>query len=215
MITLKLDNSNSVDITRIPNDCPYCHKSIDPKITAHNYSTHHLEILYRCTHLDCKRTFIGRYSYNGLNYIFQETNKGDFKPVDFSAIIKEISPNFVSIYNESHFAEQEQLKQICGVGYRKALEFLIKEYLIKQDPAKEDKIKKKFLGNCIKDDVNDLRIKKAAERAVWLGNDETHFTRVWENKNLEDLKKLIQLTLHWIEMEHLTDSFEKEMPKTE
>ena len=32
-------------------------------------------------------------------------------------------------------------------------------------------------------------------------------------KNLTDLKKLIDLTLHWVEMEKLTESFEDEMPE--
>jgi hypothetical protein len=213
MINIRLDSSNSVDLDSIPNNCPYCHRAIDPKIIGHNYSSFHLEIIYKCTSLECRRSFIGRYYHNyGDKYNFYQTNIGDFKPIDFSETINQISGNFVKIYNEAHFAEQNQLNQICGVGYRKALEFLIKDYLINLDPTKEEKIKKKFLGNCIKEDVSDLRIKKAAERAVWLGNDETHYVKVWEDKSLEDLKKLIQLTLHWIEMEHLTDSFEKEMP---
>jgi hypothetical protein len=49
-------------------------------------------------------------------------------------------------------------------------------------------------------------------RAVWIGNDVTHYIRKWEGKNLEDLKKLIELTVHWIEMEALSKSFEDEMP---
>jgi hypothetical protein len=213
MINIRLDSNSSVDVDIIPNDCPYCHRAIDPRIIGHNYSANHLEILYKCTSLNCKRSFIGRYYQNyGDKFNFLETNIGDFKPVDFTETVKKISENFVVIYNESHFAEQNQLKQICGVGYRKALEFLIKDYLINKDPTKEEKVKKKFLGNCIKDDVTDPRIKQAAERAVWLGNDETHYVRVWEDKSLADLKKLIQLTLHWIEMEQLTDSFQKEMP---
>lgn len=51
-----------------------------------------------------------------------------------------------------------------------------------------------------------------AERASWLGNDETHYIRIWEDQSLSDLKKLIELTLHWIEMEELSKSFETKMP---
>lgn len=69
------------------------------------------------------------------------------------------------------------------------------------------------LGNCIKSYVDDSRIKTVAQRAVWLGNDETHYIRKWEGKNLNDLKKLIELTVHWIEMERLTESFKEEMPE--
>src|SRR5690606_5384417 len=127
--------------------------------------------------------------------------------------IEEISPSFVQIYNESYSAEQQGLIEICGVGFRKALEFLIKDYSILNNPSEEDKILKMRLANCIKDYVSDERIKKVAKRAVWLGNDETHYVRKWETKNLQDLKKLIELTVHWIEMEKLTESFETDMPE--
>ena len=46
-----------------------------------------------------------------------------------------------------------------------------------------------------------------------MGNDETHYVRKWEDKDLEDLKKFIQLTEHWIESEHLTREAIAEMPK--
>ena len=93
------------------------------------------------------------------------------------------------------------------------MEFLIKDYAIHNKPTEKEKIEKKLLGPCIADYVDDNRIKTVAKRAVWLGNDETHYVRKWEGKNLEDLKKLIELTVHWIEMEYLTKSFETEMPE--
>ena len=92
------------------------------------------------------------------------------------------------------------------------MEFLIKDYLIKTNPTKEESIKKKFLGKCIQEDVTDTKIKSAAKRAVWLGNDETHYVREWTDETLESLKKLISLTHHWIEMEELTEGFEDKMP---
>ena len=94
------------------------------------------------------------------------------------------------------------------------MEFLIKEYLINQEPGNREVIEKKMLYPCIKDHVSDLRIKTVAERAVWLGNDETHYVRKWEGKNMEDLKRLIDLVVHWIEAEELTKAFELEMPRT-
>jgi hypothetical protein len=95
---------------------------------------------------------------------------------------------------------------------RKALEFLIKDYVIKNHPTKAEEVKKMLLGNCIKDYVSDDRVKQVATRAVWLGNDETHYLRKWKDKDLSDLKNLISLTLHWIEMDELTKEAIKEMP---
>lgn len=98
--------------------------------------------------------------------------------------------------------------QICGTGYRKSLEFLIKDYLISTLPEDQhEAIKNKFLNNCIRDNISNINIKTVASRAVWLGNDETHYTRKWEDKDINDLKSIIELTLHWIESEIRTQNF--------
>ena len=131
----------------------------------------------------------------------------------FDKIIEEVSPSFCEIYNQAYAAEQMDLDQVCGVGYRKALEFLIKDYLISLNPDKEDKIKNKLLGNCIKDDVTDTNIKIVSERAAWLGNDETHYVRKWDGKDVSHLKGLINLCLHWIEAEIKTKKILSEMPE--
>lgn len=62
--------------------------------------------------------------------------------------------------------------------------------------------------------MNDApKVKSCATKAVWLGNDETHYERKWEDRDINDLKILIQLTLHHIESELLTEKFEMEMKK--
>jgi hypothetical protein len=60
--------------------------------------------------------------------------------------------------------------------------------------------------------VGEGRIQATASRATWLGNDETHYVRTWEDKDLSDLKKLIDLTLYWIGAEILTRELEASMP---
>jgi hypothetical protein len=214
-ITLKIGKDSQLTVSEIPNHCPYCHKSINPIKIGDNFTASGtLEIIFRCPSLQCNKSFIGTYYYEYSDfYSFFGCNIGEPQTTKFSEEINTISPNFVKIYNESSFAEQHNLTEICGVGYRKALEFLIKDYLIKNNPMKEENIKKKPLGNCIKDDITDPNVKKVALRAVWLGNDETHYVKLWEEKSLTDLKKLISLTLHWIQSEELTNSFETEMPE--
>jgi hypothetical protein len=132
--------------------------------------------------------------------------------VNFEDSIKGISPTFCEIYEEAHKAEQFGLEQICGVGYRKALEFLIKDYLITNRPADDAAIRKTLLGPCIENYVTDPRVKEIAKRAAWLGNDETHYERRWIDKDLNDLKTMIRLALHWIEAEALTAEALKTMP---
>jgi hypothetical protein len=124
-----------------------------------------------------------------------------------------VSPDFVTIFSEAERAEQTGFKLVCGPGYRKALEFLIKDYVIRSHPDKAEEVKRVLLGKCIADCVTDEKVKQVAARAVWLGNDETHYLRKWEGKDLTDLKALIRLTLHWIEMDELTQEALKEMPE--
>ena len=63
----------------------------------------------------------------------------------------------------------------------------------------------------IKEIIDNPRIKEIARRATWLGNDETHYFRKWDDKDLEDLKKLIQITVHFISMELGADKYIGEM----
>ena len=68
-----------------------------------------------------------------------------------------------------------------------------------------------LLGKCISDFVEDNRIKETAKRAVWLGNDHTHYIKKWEGKDLNDLKLLIKLSVNWIESELMTEQFVSDM----
>jgi len=198
----------------LPDECPFCHKSVTPNVLHGHQHDNMLEVSMFCPHKKCQKSFIGYYRISATIWYFNgSTTTGTLLGKTFSDTIENISKSFTCIFNESYTAEQQGLKEICGVGYRKALEFLIKDFLILNDESEKGKIEKMSLGNCIGTYVEDARIKAVAKRAVWLGNDETHYVRKWNDKDMQDLKKLIELTVHWIEMEKLTESFETEMPE--
>ena len=133
----------------------------------------------------------------------------------FDASIGSTSTMFVRIYNQALSAENAGLDQICGPGYRKALEFLIKDFLksLTTDENRRASIEKTQLAACIANYVDDPKLKTTASRATWLGNDETHYVRKWEDKDLNDLKKLIDLTVHWVSAEILTGELAVSMPE--
>ncbi len=135
-----------------------------------------------------------------------------FKDKIFRSEIVDLSPDFIKIYNQAAAAELGELTEICGAGYRKSLEFLIKDYLIHLEPEKEAEIKSKLLGPCISG-ITDHDIKTCAQRATWLGNDETHYIRKWEDKDLNDLKILIDLTVNWITNKLLMERYVTEMQR--
>jgi len=216
------NTSNSVPIDEYPDECPACHSAIIPNFCYAYYDKKEwirndcLQVIWKCPKLNCQKLFIAYYKCHNSNcggfflqncLVINRTNR------NFSQIIKKISESFCKIYNQSFFAEQNGLLEICGVGYRKSLEFLIKDYLIKLSPEKEEEIKSKFLGNCISEDIKNENIKSVAKRATWLGNDEAHYSRIWEEKELKDLKTLIDLVIHWFEMKKLTDDIIEDMPE--
>jgi hypothetical protein len=225
VITLKADTnegkSEHVEIDKLPDHCPLCHYGIKALFLnlAHLIKgvDGQLELVFRCPREECQSLFITRYRYSifpGADfYAYHGSLPFKHRDVSFSDSVRKISPDFCQIANESQRAEAEGWKLVAGPGYRKALEFLIKDYLCRLHPREEENIKAMQLAPCIAKYVANDRIKATAARAVWLGNDETHYVRKWEDKDLEDLKKLIQLTVHWIEMEELTDGAIKQMPQ--
>ncbi len=131
---------------------------------------------------------------------------------EFAPAVQKTSAEFCATYNEAYRAEANGLTRVCGPGYRKALEFLIKDFLICKCPNHQEKIIKSRLGRCIDEYVDDERIKAAAKRAAWLGNDETHYYRRWSDKDVQDLKKLISMTVNWIDLVILSEEYQKSMP---
>jgi hypothetical protein len=117
----------------------------------------------------------------------------------------------VEIASQVSTAEAFRLDQLVGVGLRKALEFLIKDFAISERPDKAKEIKQAFLGNVIRDHIDDNRVQKMAERAAWLGNDETHYMRKWETRDITDLKMLVTLTVNAIHNTLLAKQYEAEM----
>ena len=188
--------------------CPGCGTRIVPKYLCYdlNYSV----FFCMCPVETCGSFFMRRQYQLGREFIHNYPLKKEV----YSETINNLSPNFVKIYNEAYAAEQMSLLEVCGVGYRKALEFLIKDYATEGKEAVEaEQIRTTLLGKCIETYVPDMNVKNVAKRAVWLGNDETHYTRKWEEKDVQDLKGLIRLTVRWIEQEKETAKLLMDMPE--
>jgi hypothetical protein len=215
-IKVSFFNGGSEDtyVDTYPTLCPWCHHAIGPILKGAFRHGEDAQLVFWCTH--CKRIFIGHYKNEVVNkhwtLVFKKTEAGEPIAKTYSEEIRNLSSKFVEIMTEADRAESYGLNQLIGMGYRKALEYLIKDYLIYRKPDDKDKIISKFLGNCIKDHLDNVNIKDMAERAVWLGNDETHYQRIWDDRDITDLKKLIAITVHWIEYELLTDSYRGKMP---
>lgn len=185
--------------------CPLCHTSFDgTPISAFYLKTHTLYVTHHCHY--CKHAFFSIYSRGSHSEIFflKDSFPKEFKSGTFPKSIVEISPNFINIYNQALQAEINNLFEICGFGYRRALEFLIKDYLIHLIPDQKDKILTIPISTCINNYVDNPKLKAVAERAIWLGNDHSHYISKHTDKDLSDLKTLINVAVYWIAMEYET-----------
>ena len=119
----------------------------------------------------------------------------------FSSSLQNLSPSFIKIYNQAEQAEVSGLNEIAGLGYRKSLEFLVKDYAISIHPDKKTEIEASLLGNCISMYIENEKIKALAKASSWLGNDEAHYTRKHKNYNIDDLKRFINTIIAFIDYE--------------
>lgn len=223
MPNIQIESAN-YPVDCLADKCPYCHHAISPKYIGatisgdqHDRGTF-IDIAFKCTSHKCARLFISVYKRTASqaekmvgNFKFQKSVPLNFQAPEIQQEIKEISPSFEIIFSQSNAAESSNLDEIAGVGYRKSLEFLIKDYCIHKVPAEAEAIKNAFLGVVIEKYVDDANLKACAKRAAWLGNDETHYVRKWEHKDINDLKILIKLTCGWVSNNILTERYMSEM----
>lgn len=196
--------------------CPSCHHALSPQPLTAYYVEHdvlfgkyfYLYLLCFCAR--CRKIFLCEYKgdYDELpssqfDLIFHHLISATpmtHPPIKFSDDINNLSPGFVETYTQANTAETEQLLQICGSGYRKALEFLVKDYLCHKFPEDAEKIRDELLSHSISR-IDDSRIKVLAERSTWIGNDETHYVKKREELGLDDMKRFIKAMLNYIESE--------------
>lgn len=198
-----------------PEYCPHCGKSISPeKIhvsdSEDSYSSGDARfvVTFRCSRSACKKYFAVEYICTSISkpcVIAEYSYRPPIK-VKLPENIEKVSPAFVEIYSQATVAESEALNQIAGVGYRKAAEFLIKDYAISKKSSNEEHIKSIMLGKVIADYLDDFpKIQALAKSVAWIGNDETHYVRRHDGKDIQDLKKFILSAAQFIAADYDAD----------
>lgn len=182
--------------------CPHCHVAGHPHfeggyiISNHEETTGvYLFIILYCT--VCKKHFIAKYFGVSGNYKLEYALPSNPKPIIFDNFINSISPQFSIIYNQAKQAEDLGLSELVGIGYRKSLEFLVKDYLIQVQKENEQIIKSATLGTCI-GKITDTKIQTLAKGAIWLGNDETHYEKRHPEYDVTYIKLFIKTLVEFI-----------------
>lgn len=187
-----------------PNTCAYCDKGIDPiiinKFAYKYYDQNNIVVTYQCP--CCEQIFFAMYPItlgNNLALLYYYEIIGGHKTEEkFDECLKDVSQNFLDNYNDAYFAEQAGCTHILGIAYRRAFEFLIKDYAIKYNPEQVAEIKKKSLSKCIEDYFPDNESKELLIRTNWIGNDFAHYQSKHEDIDINDLKQLIMLSVQII-----------------
>ena len=201
----------------VPSSCPICHAYGDTEIIKcfENHALNRVEVIFRCAFPDCNSYYIGYYppfsSPNRWKCQFLTPRKPEISV--FKESVSKISPRFIDIYKQAEEARALGLDDIAGPGFRKAFEFLIKDYAKTLAPEKKEEIEKSFSGGVLNQYIPVGKIQAVAKRALWLGNDETHYLKKWEKHDVDDLIVLIRLTSDWIDIEHLSETYTSEMPE--
>jgi hypothetical protein len=205
-----------------PDRCPRCHTSLVPRTLAQvalsAEPTGGVEEAFQCTSRGCSGIFIGRYEYvNGTmkpqRFALTRVFPLEPQPPTVPDTVKALSPVFFETYSQALAAEGIGLTQLTGIGLRKALEFLVKDFALAEHPTESEEILRKTLAKCISGYLTDPTVREVAKRAAWLGNDETHYIRKWEDRDVGDLKVLIHLTMNGIDNTLLSRRYVAEMPE--
>ena len=215
---IDLEKDCDISVEFIPETkCPICHTAFDGSYLdayVKPAAKSVLYILHFCHACDqCFLSFYSKHYYSDEYMLETSIPRSHQEEKQFSNHIVKLSPEFVEIYNQALEAEFDGLSKICGMGYRKALEFLIKDFIIYKHPNDRDKIIKMPLSSCIQNYLDNKNIKELALKSAWIGNDQTHYFKKYENRDIIDLKNFIEAVAYYISMELTVEDAQSIQPE--
>lgn len=191
----------------VPNECPYCNAKIDGSYykTLHENESISLGLVL-CTYAECRKGFTVRLRrVTSLSYEIVELLPKPLPKLNMNGL-DGLFPDFERIYKQAQDVDALGYSDIAGPGYRKAIEFLVKPYLVDLNSDEKEQIENESLAHSLKR-IGDPRIQKVLTKAYWLANDETHYARKWEQYDISDLKTLINLVIYYIASEEMAKSY--------
>ncbi len=145
--------------------CPYCNTGVNYNILPGYENENGVAFIAECP--TCKK-FNLLYGESNDDNLYSAIHPIDHKPL--SENLRELSPSFCEIYEQTYRAKSNNLTELIGIGFGKALEQLVHDYLIK---VQNDKPKTNFATNIkMLKNFDDAVINLTLSRFV--RNDETH-----------------------------------------
>lgn len=206
-------------IVSVPDKCPICQSAFD---MSHPNQSYYDEV-DRCEHFNifsiymcpcCRNGFVLKHHMlrdkGPLNMVrcmeisYPSAFPAEFENVNVDEQIYMISPRFYEIYKQCLAAKNNGYTELYGMGFRKALETLVKDYAIHIHPEDKEWIttnRSATLHECIKKYFKNSDAKTALMACKWLGNDETHYENHNTVEDLQLFEDLIEDVLYYIHRE--------------
>lgn len=185
-----------------PRFCPVCRlpqegKQVDFKLWSLGGTQYYGTVMYECT--SCGKQYLVTYNIDlsDSSGVF-----GAFHPPVASSydneILKVTSPRFIEIYNQALHSEDVGDFDIAAIGFRLALECLVKDYAIKHLNKPTEEVSKKTLADAIGDYL-ETDLVKAADVVRILGNDYAHYERKHADLDYALLKRYLNIFIQLVE----------------
>lgn len=189
----------------IPEQCPFCNHHIAPilQYASYTHSDNHEKSkvvgYWACN--SCANVFAAYYHLH-MPYSMMTLHgelDGTCPPLlsltDVAPSIQETFPYFTEILRQAEIAKAHELTDIAGMGFRKALECLLKDALVYLGRKSRTEVENLKLAACIEAFSDHPELEKAANRIRDIGNDYTHYKAKYEGYDLDQLQELIRLCL--------------------
>lgn len=181
--------------------CPYCNIPVFPNIICAATDDDEQEVAAILNCPKCKSMYFEYYSCEDYTYYSKGVFPHAAPILDFPKDVQDKYPEFIKIYKQAAIAESMNLDQICGVGYRKAVESLVKQYAKNIYSDKASAINTETLSQTISR-FTSPEIKQLATAATWLGNDHAHIISKHPQYDLNQLKSFIRFLCQHIQYEN-------------
>ncbi len=176
--------------------CPYCKTFVsggytDKHFIPINNETTFFTLAQKCAF--CDGTFVATYVIKNKATTFLSSFPVIKDESDVDHILAGCSPRFADLYKQSYMCYTNQQFDLAAMGFRSALECLVKDFAIEFLNIPKDEVIKKSLFQAIAEYLKDVELVKSADVVRMLGNDYTHYQRKFTDHDIETLKDYMDI----------------------
>ena len=206
-----VDNSAYNDITfEKPLTRPHCGVVVEAERVSANSHLYETDgrgecfiFVWRCT--CCRKLFVSM-------YLLQNKQMSLLGILPNNAVvytdeeIEKISPRFIEMYSQALRAEDNGDYNLAAIGFRSAIEILIKDYAITCLGQSRGEVVNMSLYNAISSYLGENDLIKTADVVRILGNDHTHYERKYPEHDFALLKNYVDIAISLIRQKILIKS---------